>query len=32
MNAVQSASPFSALPEFRDNHIDLEFAFKYNQR
>ena len=32
-NAVQSASPFSALPEeFRDNHIDLQFAFRYNQR
>jgi TonB family protein len=32
-NAVQSASPFSALPEeFRDNHIDLQLAFRYNQR
>ena len=33
MNAVQSASPFAALPaDFVDNHIDLQFPFSYNQR
>lgn len=32
-NAVQSASPYSALPaDFTDNHIDVQFTFLYNQR
>ena len=32
-NAVQSAGPFSGLPaDFVDNHIDVQFAFLYNQR